>query len=189
MQHRSTPLKITIFAAAAAISLALAGCSNSNNEGASANNTPSIPPVQSETASPAPTDSPAAATPDTQDNPYEAAGINDPAAFNKMFEAVKAAAAADDKETLADYVLYPLRVNIEGGESVTIDNKEQFIKQYDSVFTSSVKAALAAQEAATLFVNYKGVMAGNGQIWFGATADDPQQVGIIAVNVDAPANS
>ncbi|BBH24881.1 hypothetical protein Back11_62260 [Paenibacillus baekrokdamisoli] len=116
-------------------------------------------------------------------NPYEAAGIADAKAFDTMFEAVQAAVAKDDKETVAANILYPLRVN-GTGSAMKVENKEEFLKQYDMIFTAPVKQALAQQKIDSLFVNYQGVMVGNGEIWFGGDIAAPQKLGIITINHD-----
>ncbi|WP_054025573.1 hypothetical protein [Bacillus sp. FJAT-28004] len=114
------------------------------------------------------------------DNPFAAAGINDPQAFIKMFEAAKAAVAADEKDAVAELVLLPLRVN--GKTPMEITSKAEFIEKYDLIMTKSVKEALAAQKVEDLFVRDQGVMVGDGELWFGASAEEPQVYGIIAVN-------
>lgn len=115
-------------------------------------------------------------------NPYAAAGIEDPEAFRRMFEAVQDAVARGDQEKAAEYALYPIRVNV-GKVAVAVKDREAFVKQYDRIFTDKVRKALAEQDADKLFVNGEGVMAGSGAVWFGATSDTPQRYGIITVNV------
>jgi len=120
------------------------------------------------------------ATASEKDNPFAAAGINDPKAFIKMFELTKAAVAADEKDAVAELVLFPLRVN--GKTPMEITSKSDFIKKYDQIMTPSVKNALAAQKVDDLFVRDLGVMVGDGELWFGASAEEPQVYGMIAVN-------
>ncbi|EFM08423.1 hypothetical protein PaecuDRAFT_4776 [Paenibacillus curdlanolyticus YK9] len=115
-------------------------------------------------------------------NRYEAAGITDPAGFDAMFEQVQAAVAADDRAKVASLALYPIRVNYSAEQSVQIKDAAQFIAQYDSIITQSVKEALRTQDKKELFVNAQGIMAGAGQMWFGGTVETPQKYGIIAVN-------
>ncbi|OMF37286.1 hypothetical protein BK133_06705 [Paenibacillus sp. FSL H8-0548] len=115
-----------------------------------------------------------------ENNPYAAAGINNPTAFVKMFEIAKAAIAADEKKAVAELVLFPLQVN--GENPVKITSKADFIEKYDQIITQSVKDALAAQKVEDLFVRDQGVMVGDGELWFGASAEEPQVYGIIAVN-------
>lgn len=116
-------------------------------------------------------------------NPFETAGIEDPQAFLDVFNAVKAAIASGDKAEVANHILYPLRVNGVSGKT-KIQTRGAFVKQYDAIITQEVKDAIANQTADNLFVNYQGVMVGNGDIWFGGSADKPQIIGIIAINHD-----
>ncbi|NBD26641.1 hypothetical protein [Paenibacillus glycinis] len=115
-------------------------------------------------------------------NPFAAAGIDDPQAFLNAFNAVKAAIAKGDKAEVANYILYPLRVNEAIGKHAMIQTRHEFVDQYDAIMTKAVKDAIANQNADHLFVNYQGVMVGNGEIWFGGSADTPQVIGMIAVN-------
>ncbi|MCC3377168.1 hypothetical protein [Cohnella sp. REN36] len=172
-------------AAAAAALLLLAGCGTGSGSDTSASPSPSAS-ASASSAAPSGEASPSApaSTPPASNNPYETAGVEDPAAFDRMFADVQAAVAADDAEKVAEYILFPLAVNHDG-ESVQVKTKEAFIKQCADIFTDNVKQALASQKKEDLFVNFKGVMVGDGAIWFGATADQPQRLGVIAVNVDA----
>lgn len=91
-----------------------------------------------------------------ENNPFAAAGINNPTAFVKMFETAKAAIAASDKKAVAELILFPLQVN--GEQPVKIASKVDFIESYDQIITESVKDALAAQTVKDLFVRDQGVM-------------------------------
>lgn len=171
------------FAAFAAFGIALSllsGCgqTGTSNMGAGANKATIAPTNQAEATN----------AMSKEDNPFEAAGINDPKAFIQMFELAKAAVAADEKAAVAELILLPLQVN--GETPMKIKSKEEFIEKYDQIMTKPVKDALAAQKVDDLFVRDQGVMVGNGQLWFGASAEEPQVYGIIAVNPDvAPATS
>ena len=114
-------------------------------------------------------------------NRYEVAGISDPAEFEQTFTIVQELVSRDDKEKVAEYVLYPLNVN---HNSVTrvIHTKQEFIKEYDTIMTNEVKQALLHQNVKDTFVNYKGVMVGNGEIWFGVSLASDNKYGIIAIN-------
>ncbi|CAM4364114.1 hypothetical protein FHS16_002779 [Paenibacillus endophyticus] len=114
------------------------------------------------------------------DNPFAAAGIDDPAAFIRMFESAQAAVAADEKVAVAALILLPLQVN--GETPYTVTSRDDFIAKYDEIMTKPVKDALAAQKVDELFVRDQGVMVGIGELWFGASAEVPQAYGMIAVN-------
>lgn len=184
-------MKLAASAIALAICLVMStGCANNTNDSNTAKGTdkPAITnPANNNEDQVTPSKNPDATeetTPDVEGNPFEVAGVTDPAAFLEMFHEVNSAVASDDKEKLADHILYPLAVN--GPKPLSIETKEQLIEQYDSIFTASVKEALANQKEDELFVNYKGVMVGNGAIWFGVVANegDKEKYGMIAVNLD-----
>ncbi len=60
-----------------------------------------------------------------------------------------------------------------------IKNKKQFIAKYNQIMTEKVKKKLLAQKEDKLFVNYKGVMVGDGEIWIGQV---DEKIAVIAVN-------
>ena len=63
------------------------------------------------------------------------------------------------------YVSYPLNVNRKG-KKIKINSKEDFIKSYNTIITEDVKKALLNQDVTKTFVNYQGVMVGDGEMWF-----------------------
>lgn len=160
------------FAAALLLALLLtviAGCGNADNNRASGTTADNATVTASLTSDP-------------QRNRYEVAGITDPKAFDRMFAKVQTAITEDDRAAVAALALYPIRVNYPEKPPVQITDAEQFIAQYDRIITPSVRNAMRDQKVGELFVNAQGVMAGAGQMWFGASASTPQQYGIIAIN-------
>ncbi|MCM3293923.1 hypothetical protein M3661_27900 [Paenibacillus sp. MER 180] len=97
-------------------------------------------------------------------NPYEVAGIYDPQEVNDFIVNLQSAVAANDKKAVAEMVSYPLRVN-QAGHSTQIASKTAFVKQYNSIITKKVRQKVLAQEVNKLFVNYNGVMIGDGEMW------------------------
>lgn len=111
---------------------------------------------------------------------YEVAGINDSEKFNNLFISIQEALESENKELIADSILYPLKVNTKD-ERFKIGDKEAFLRNYDEIFTDKVKNALSNQIIDELFVNYQGIMVGDGEIWF-SCLEDPQY-GIITINI------
>lgn len=72
-------------------------------------------------------------------------------------------------------------MNIER-ESLSIDNKQMLLENYNKIFTSKVIEAVKSQKVEDLFVNYKGVMIGNRGLWLGANQDGTSYF-IIGVNL------
>lgn len=111
-------------------------------------------------------------------NPYEVAGIGNPIVFEHNFSLLQKDVKEGKKAEAADLMVYPLRVN-DKGTTTEIKTKKEFIAKYDKIMTAKVKKALLAQKVDQLFVNWKGVMIGNGELWMGQSGE---QVGVIAIN-------
>lgn len=124
------------------------------------------------TATPAPTPSA------TGGNRYDVSGIEDPQAFEAWFGQLQNLVRAGDKNAVAAQVLYPIRAKL-NQKTTEIKDKTAFVKNYDAIFTNKVKQALLDQKVEETFVNYKGIMVGNGELWFTAVADTNPQVFVI----------
>ncbi|WP_052676052.1 stalk domain-containing protein [Paenibacillus sp. IHBB 10380] len=117
----------------------------------------------------------------TTTNRYEVAGIEYPQEFEAFFSKVQKRVADGDKAGVADLVHYPLNVN-SNGKTAVIKTKQQFINEYDQIMTDKVQKALKNQEVQNTFVNYQGVMVGDGEIWFNVSNKDPHTFYIYAIN-------
>lgn len=111
-------------------------------------------------------------------NPYEVAGISNPAVFEHNFSLLQKYVKEGKKSETANLMVYPLRVNAKG-KFIEIKTKKDFIAKYDKILTAKVKKALLAQKLDKVFVNSKGVMIGNGDLWMGQFGE---QVGVFAIN-------
>lgn len=114
----------------------------------------------------------------TKQNNYEVAGIDNPLEFNKTFLIIKKIVANNNKKALANYIFYPLKVNSSNNKNI-IKTKEEFIAQYDTIFTPKIKTALTNQKIEDLFVNYQGVMVKDGEIWL---KESNSKYGIVTIN-------
>lgn len=151
-----------------------------NSELETQKSSPSAPVASSNAPS-----SPAASN--SSQNPFEVAGIQDPKAFLNTFKALQKAVADNDKEKVANYILYPLRVN-DSEKSLTIPNKKDFMAKYDQIFTDAIREALVNQKTDDLFVNYQGVMVGSGELWLRRATDNPKVFGVFSINLETVAN-
>jgi hypothetical protein len=66
---------------------------------------------------------------------------------------------------LAANLFYPLRVRISEKSSIQLKNKNEFLLQYDKIFTTAFKSALNNTFSHNLFNNYQGIMIGDGKLW------------------------
>lgn len=120
-------------------------------------------------------------TPGNKENRYYIAGIENAKEFEDAFNKIKELVSKDDKEGVAEHTNFPINVFTDEKKS-TIETKEQFIKNYDKIFTEKVKKALANQKVEETFVNYQGVMVGDGEIWFNVFNDSKNKYLIYAIN-------
>ncbi|WP_459481166.1 hypothetical protein [Clostridium saccharoperbutylacetonicum] len=89
----------------------------------------------------------------------------------------------DNKENLAEEIRYPINVKI-NGEVIKIQNKDELIKNYGSIFSVDYKASISKAPIKYLFVNYQGIMFAGGNIWINDVMLDNgnSQLKITAIN-------
>jgi len=108
-----------------------------------------------------------------------------------MLEALQDGLRSGDREKLAGLVEYPLRVDSSGAQRLIAD-RGQFLSDFSNVFTSQVRQQVLAQQFDKLFANWRGVMVGDGAVWFSAVCDADSPIGtcknprvrVIAVNLN-----
>jgi hypothetical protein len=117
----------------------------------------------------------------TEENRYSVAGIDNAVEFEETFHLLQDLVSKEDKKAVAEYVAYPIKVMINGTKTELLD-EATFIKNYDSIMTKEVIDALLNQKAEDMFVNYKGVMVGQGEIWFNKIEGTKHTYSIYGIN-------
>jgi hypothetical protein len=112
-----------------------------------------------------------------QQNKYAVAGIDDAESVDKFFLELKTAVEKNERDKVVLLVDYPINVLIKGRRT-RLRNKAELLKNYNLVFNEKVKQVLAKSSAPS-FVNYQGVMIGDGEIWFNLIKD---KLKITAIN-------
>ncbi len=115
-----------------------------------------------------------------EENRYAVAGVEDPREVGRFLAELKEAVARDERARVASLVSFPLRLNTGRGKTL-VRSRRDFLRRYARVFDAKVKAALARQTEAGLFVRDQGLMVGDGEIWF-APAGRPARLLVITVN-------
>jgi hypothetical protein len=105
------------------------------------------------------------------DNPYAAAGVNDPDHFEDFFRRLQKMIAEDEREAVAAVVHYPMSVEIDGKLQM-MRSEEDFLAHYDDIMSEDVKTAVAVQELEETFVNQRGIMIGQEVLWLGCYGGD-----------------
>jgi hypothetical protein len=99
------------------------------------------------------------------------AALGDHAKYEQLISAFQSAVAGHDPAAVAALVAYPFIAYIDG-KAVGIADADAFVAHYDAILTPAVARAITAQKYSELFVNYKGVMFGNGQAWINGVCED-----------------
>jgi hypothetical protein len=114
---------------------------------------------------------PALAQTDADTDAAVQSSLGDHKAYRTAFDAIQKAVADGDKAGFAAWVNYPIGVKADGRD-VTITDAAAFEKDYDLIVTDEIKNAITTQKWADLFVNYQGIMFGNGQVWINGICKD-----------------
>lgn len=93
---------------------------------------------------------------------FEIFGDNE--GFRLAFDAVTEAVRQEDVPTVASFIKYPFRTEVDGEDHIITDEAE-FETWYPSIFTPEVASVVADQNYAELFANNDGVMFGDGEMW------------------------
>jgi len=99
--------------------------------------------------------------------------LGDHAEYQALFTHLQKGVAAHDPAAVAALVHYPITIKIKASPT-TFRTPQQFIASYDEIFTPAITKAVTDQKYSDLFVNYKGVMFGNGQVWLNSICQDPK---------------
>lgn len=97
--------------------------------------------------------------------------LGDHVRYRAMIEELQKAVAAGDADAVAALAQFPISVEI-NGKRTSIDNARMFAEHYADFMTPDIREVIATAEYKDLFVNYKGVMFGNGQAWVNGICKD-----------------
>jgi hypothetical protein len=90
--------------------------------------------------------------------------LGDHAIYETAIEAFQQAVRDGRKADVAAFIRYPIRVEIDGRKR-TIRSSRAFVRDYDEIMTPDIVAAVKSQKYADLFVNDRGIMFGDGEVW------------------------
>ena len=99
--------------------------------------------------------------------------LGDHTRYQAVIQQLQTAVAAGDAAKVAALAQYPFSVDI-GGKATVLKNEQEFVARYQEFMTPDISKAIVGTKYADLFVNYKGVMFGNGQAWINGICKDDQ---------------
>lgn len=105
----------------------------------------------------------AAASDPEEDPMYQVNGIRE-AEAGEFAEKAALLAAEGRREELAAVIQYPVVLKADGTEK-TLNNPEEFLEYYDTVFTEEFTQKLSELSAQPLKYRYDGTFLGNGELW------------------------
>ena len=83
-----------------------------------------------------------------------------------FLERMQKAIKEEDKQVISDLVLFPFK-KYQKGKVIRTYSKKEFLKHYDSIVGATIKEAILKQKPEELFINSKGVMIEQGEVWYG----------------------
>ncbi len=92
---------------------------------------------------------------------YTAAGIKNDAEFERFFQSIQQNIRINDSVALSKKIEYPMTIFINGKPN-KIDRPQNFISEYDRLFTADLKTVLLCHKVEDLTVNNKGVSTSRG---------------------------
>ena len=88
-----------------------------------------------------------------------------------------------DRAWLADHIRYPLRYH--GRTAAMIRNRDDFLRNYDSVVSEHLRRAILMQNPEQVFENWQGLMVGDGthNMWLRDSGEgDASRYEIVTIN-------
>ena len=89
-----------------------------------------------------------------------------------FFLILKVSMTAGDSTTLAERVLYPIRVRV-NGQQTTILSAADFERNYQGIFNDQLQQAIAGADENDLELQLDGIKAVDGALWFNQFCTDP----------------
>ncbi len=91
--------------------------------------------------------------------------------YVKVITGFQNAVKTHDTAAAAALVDYPISVKI-NGKDTNIKSASEFVQNYDAIMTKEITNAVVNQNLDDLFVNWQGVMFGDGQVWITGVCKD-----------------
>jgi hypothetical protein len=117
---------------------------------------------------------------------FSASGISSDTAINDFFGKVKLYIKTNNSKGLAKLIAYPIKVRgLDGKEVLQINDDADFVTHYNAIINERVRHTVICSTFKGLSATYKGIMIGDGAVWFTETKDkdeDPWVMLITRIN-------
>ena len=111
---------------------------------------------------------------------YYYAGIVDKKGM-EFFKKFQKLVAQNKRENLSDLLHYPVTY-VKNGHEYQLKDKNDFLNNYKDIFTKRIKEIVAQEKEKDLFISWRGVMFGRGEIWCGGV--DGGDVKVFSFNTE-----
>ena len=81
-----------------------------------------------------------------------------------MLDNIKFALMTDKPESITEYIFFPLKIN-KPGNNIKITDKQEFINQYSTIFTTKLKEKILTIDYNTIDDNSQGIFPDGGAVW------------------------
>lgn len=116
---------------------------------------------------------------------FDVAGT-DAAKVTAFLKSLQSAVALGNRTKVGTLVHYPLKVWLDGEETV-VRTESELQSRYSRIFDTDVKKAIAEATLDTLVAKEQGVMVDRGRVWFRPVAEQRNAIKIVAINDPNPA--
>jgi len=115
-------------------------------------------------------------------NRYKIGNFDDDRVVESFLAKFKSAVINNRRSEVSSMILYPAKASI-NGKDIKINRREEFIKLYDDIFTKELIHKIASFKNRDMWCNYQGVALNDGEVWFGRSCTDCNDIKVIAVGV------
>ena len=102
-------------------------------------------------------------------NRYSLSFFGTTSSVENFMKKIKTAVINDNKNWLSHHICYPIVVNLKNVKKVSINNELMFLENYEEIIHENFKEKINKHQHFNMFVNWKGAMIGNGEIWISNT--------------------
>ena len=118
-----------------------------------------------------------------QDDRADSLARCEAAVFRRLQHAVR----SHDTTTIANLLVYPVRVNLSQASHFVVSSRADFRKHFRDVLPDPVLRSILQQNPDSLFYSWRGAMVGDGEVWIASICSDQRATkcscGITAINV------
>jgi hypothetical protein len=115
-------------------------------------------------------------------NRYYVANFDDDKLVETFAARFKELVLKQEKGKVSLMILYPIRAHLKD-RVVVIQTANEFLKFYDQILDKQFVDKIGRLKIHNMWANYQGVMLGDGDVWFGTSCADCNDIKVVAVGI------